>query len=153
MENVAAQPEIVVKNNPQIMAAQSINFGDKQPGNAAAYYSRAFDLLKYPESKKLNKEISEIMQNGWLHENPEIKKVLEENELSIQEFQKGIEIGDCDFDYGKEPKYLFEKDFSAPAAWSLLKAISIKRKLKNDYVRKLARIWTDTRHIVLLPRK
>jgi hypothetical protein len=135
-QNVASQHEIVENNSPQIVAVQSINFGDKQPGNAAAYYSRAFDLLKYPESKKLNKKISEIMQNGWLHENPEIKKVLEENELSIQEFQKGIEIGDCDFDFGKEPKYLFEKEFPAPAAWKLFSIILLKGRYhegQNDY--------------------
>jgi hypothetical protein len=135
-QNVASQHEIVENNSPQIIAVQSINFGDKQPGNAAAYYSRAFDLLKYPESKKLNKKISEIMQNGWLHENPEIKKVLEENELSIQEFQKGIAIGDCDFDFGKEPKYLFEKDFPAPTAWRLFSIILLKGRFherQNDF--------------------
>lgn len=125
-ESVSAQRAIGGNNSPQIIAVRPINFGDRQPGNAAAYYSKAFDLLKYPESKKLDKEISEIMQNGWLHENLEIKKLLEENESSIQEFQKGSAIGDCDFDFGKPPKYLFEKDFPAPTAWKLFSIILLK---------------------------
>jgi hypothetical protein len=94
-------------------AVRPISFSAKQPENAAAHYFKAFDLLKYPESTNLDKEISERMENGWLHENMEIKKLLEENKLSIQEFQKGTAIGDCDFDFGKKPKFLFEKKFPA----------------------------------------
>lgn len=117
-------------------AVRPIVFNSRQPGNAAAHYSKAFDLLKYPESKKLDREISEIMENGWLHENMEIKKLLEENKLSIQEFQKGIAIGDCDFDFGKEPKYLFEKKFPALEAWKLFSIILLKGRYherQNDF--------------------
>jgi hypothetical protein len=74
-ESVSAPRAIFQNNSSQIIAARPINFGDRQPGNAAAHYSKAFDLLKYLESKKLNKEIYEVMQNGWLHEYTEIKKI------------------------------------------------------------------------------
>lgn len=133
---VSAQRSIVGNNILQIIAVRLTNFDDRQHQNAAAYYSKAFDLLKYPESKKLDKEISEIMQNGWLHENLEVKKLLEENELSMREFQKAIAIGDCDFDFGKEPQYLFEKDFPASTAWKLFSIIILKGRYherQNDF--------------------
>ena len=113
-----------------------ISFSARQPGNAAAHYFKAFDLLKYPESKKLGEEISDIMENGWLHENTEIEKVLEENKLSIQEFKKGTAIEDCDFDSDKEPKYLFQKQFPAPASWRLFSIIIVKGRYhekQNDF--------------------
>ncbi|MFA5116654.1 MAG: hypothetical protein WC486_05160, partial [Candidatus Omnitrophota bacterium] len=33
--------------------------------NAAWYYTQAFGLLKYPDSKDLNSRISRVIQKGW----------------------------------------------------------------------------------------
>ena len=66
------------------------------------------------------------MENGWLHDSIEIKKVLQENESSIRQYQKGIALTNCDFDFDKAPKYLFEKDFPAAAAWKLFSMIMLK---------------------------
>jgi hypothetical protein len=135
-ESISAHPVMVASNSPLNMPVQSIDFGSRQPGNAAKHYSKAFDLLNYPESKTLDKKISEIMENGWLHDSIEIIKVLQENELSIRQYQKGIAFINCDFDFGKAPKYLFEKDFPAPAAWKLFSIIVLKGRYhesQNEY--------------------
>lgn len=135
-EIVAAERTIVKNNHFKNLPLQPIDFSDRQPRNAATYYLKAFDLLKYPEPKTLDKEIREIMQNGWLRENIEIKRLLKKNELSIQEFQKGIAISNCDFDFSRKQKYLFEKNFPGAAAWKLFSIILLKGRYhesQNDF--------------------
>ncbi|MGD8521680.1 MAG: hypothetical protein PVF56_11100 [Desulfobacterales bacterium] len=135
-ESMSAQRLMVASKSPPNIPVQSIDFGGRQPGNAATHYLKAFELLKYPESKTMGKEISEIIENGWLQDSIEIKKLLQENELSIRQYQKGIAFINCDFDFGKAPKYLFEKEFPAPAAWKLFSIIMLKGRYherQNDY--------------------
>ena len=52
-EIVEAERAIVRNNHSKNLPVQPINFSDQQPRNAAASYLKAFDLLKYPESKTL----------------------------------------------------------------------------------------------------
>jgi len=89
-ESISTQRVMVASKSPPNIAVESTDFGGRQPGNAATNYLKAFELLKYPESKTMDKKISEIIENGWLQDNIEIKKLLQENELSIRQYQKGI---------------------------------------------------------------
>jgi hypothetical protein len=83
---------------------------DVQTKNAAVYYSKAFDLLKYPASAELKNKIQEIVKNGWKEEDKELEKVLTENKPCFDEFKKGLRLEKCDFTFGKEYKHIFEKE-------------------------------------------
>ena len=58
-----------------------------QEDNAAVYYLKAFDLLKYPETKEFADKVKEIINNGWRDEK-ELEKVLIEKEESIPDSRK-----------------------------------------------------------------
>ena len=59
-EIVEAERAIVRNNHSKNLPVQPINFSDQQPRNAAASYLKAFDLLKYPESKTLGGGIGDV---------------------------------------------------------------------------------------------
>jgi predicted house-cleaning noncanonical NTP pyrophosphatase (MazG superfamily) len=99
-------------NNPTSVSVRASD-------NAAVYYNKAFDLLKYPDSQKLDNEINEIIKDGWQHEHPEVIHLLRENNISLEAFRKGTELAHCDFESGHKGKYLFEKNIPAANAWRL----------------------------------
>ena len=77
--------------------------------NAAFYYIRAQNLLRYPGSKDLQDRLKLIIKNGWQSNNEDLKNVLKENEPCIGEFKKGVLLKNCDFDLGEKYKYLIDK--------------------------------------------
>lgn len=79
--------------------------------NAAVYYQKAMDLLKYPESTEVQNKLQGIINGGWKGEDKEIENILEENEPSLNEFQRGVLLKKCDFDFGKNYKYLALKQY------------------------------------------
>jgi len=90
--------------------AQEENIKNSNEDNAAIYYSKAFDLLKYPfpAEPDFNK-LKEIIERGWQEESKEAEKILEENEPCLSELKKGLLLKKCDFAFGEEYKYLTVK--------------------------------------------
>ncbi|MDD4907828.1 MAG: hypothetical protein PHJ00_02065 [Candidatus Omnitrophica bacterium] len=78
--------------------------------NAAWYYTQAFGLLKYPDSKDLNSRISRVIQKGWPDQDKELELVLKDNEPAFREFKKARRLKKCDFDFGRKYKYLIQKE-------------------------------------------
>ena len=78
--------------------------------NAAVYYSRAIDLLKYPDSQQIQDELKGIIQYGWQAENREIENILRQNEPCLKEVHRGLLLEKCDFDFGKKYKYQVERE-------------------------------------------
>jgi hypothetical protein len=91
--------------------AQEENINDNiKIKNAAVYYSRAFDLLKYPESQRIKNKLQQIVKNGWKEGNKELVEILEQNELCFNEVKKGLKLEKCDFTFAKEYDSLAEKE-------------------------------------------
>jgi hypothetical protein len=78
--------------------------------NAAVYYSRAIDLLKYPDSQQIQDELEGIIQHGWQAEHKEPANILRQNEPCLNEVQIGSLFEKCDFDFGKEYRYQVERE-------------------------------------------
>lgn len=95
--------------------------------NAARYYSKAFDLLRYPESEPLKSQLQEVIRNGWQREYEELEKVLSENEACFAEFGKALTFEKCDFNF--EPPLLEIKNLSNLL---LLEARYYEREAKSD---------------------
>lgn len=78
--------------------------------NSAVYYSKAMDLLNFPNiASPLFKKINETVQRGWLTEDKDLEAILKQNELVLDEVDKGVLLKRCDFDFGKGYKYLITK--------------------------------------------
>lgn len=69
------------------------------------------ELLKFPEvNSELFKRIATVAEEtGWQGEDKELEEILQQNEQSLAEFKKGLPFEKCDFTFGKEYKYPFEK--------------------------------------------
>ena len=63
-------------------------------GNAAVYYQKAFDLLKYPDSKKLDNEINEIIKDGFIKKRSGAVKIIEAQEEEAKSIPKMTGRGD-----------------------------------------------------------
>lgn len=77
--------------------------------NAAVFYSKAFALLQYPASQGLKDAIQATIKNGWQGENQELERILDQNETALREFQKARPVKRCDFQFGKETKYVIDR--------------------------------------------
>lgn len=108
---------------------------DRKSNNAAFYYSRAFELLKFPESGELKSEVYAIVQNGWRQEHREAEKLLQENAVCLLEFKKGTELTHCDFDFGRKIPYLAEKDYPSPIAYTLFTVIELQTRYHEKHER------------------
>lgn len=95
---------------PAILGAQQRVHANTGVENAAVYYSRAIDLLKYPDSQEIQDTLKGIIQHGWQEENREIVNILRQNERCLTEVQRGLLLETCDFDFGKKYKYQVERE-------------------------------------------
>ena len=95
---------------PAIPSVQQRAHANTGVENAAVYYSRAIDLLKYPDSQEIQDELKGIIQHGWQAENREIENILRQNERCLTEVQRGLLLDTCDFDFGKKYKYQVERE-------------------------------------------
>jgi hypothetical protein len=95
---------------PAIPSAQQRVHANTGVENAAVYYSRAIDLLKYPNSQEIQDTLKGIIQHGWQAENREIENILRQNERCLTEVQRGLLLETCDFDFGKKYKYQVERE-------------------------------------------
>jgi len=95
---------------PAILNAQERVHANTGVENAAVYYSRAIDLLKYPDSQEIQDKLKGIIQHGWQAENREIVNILRQNERCLTEVQRGLLLETCDFDFGKKYKYQVERE-------------------------------------------
>ena len=127
---LAISPTCLCSKEPKIgdELNQPISISGRKSDNAAFYYSKAFELLKFPESGDLKKDIYAIVENGWLHEYREVKRLLQENASCLQEFIKGTELVHCDFDFGHKPQYLIEKDYPLPTAYTLFTMVELQAR-------------------------
>ena len=123
--------EATLDEDPNQLQYQS----DHKSKNAAFYYSRAFELLRFPESGELKKEVYAIVENGWRQDHREAEKLLQENALCLLEFKKGTELAHCDFDFGREYKYLAEKEYPPPSAYSLFIMIELQARYHEKQAR------------------
>ncbi len=87
--------------------------------NAAIYYSKAMELLKYPVDEKLKQKIENVVKNGWDQKDEALKDVIEDNKLCLETIEKAKELTDCDFAYKKPYKYLLEKELPPLELWDL----------------------------------
>lgn len=96
---------------PAYLFAQGENIKNSNKDNAAIYYSKAFDLLKYPfpSEKETYNKLEEIIKKGWQGENKDVEEILKQNEPCLKELKKGLLLKKCDFAFGKEYKYLIVK--------------------------------------------
>jgi hypothetical protein len=94
---------------PAIPGAQQRAHANTGIENAAVYYSRALDLLKYPDSQEIRDTLKGIIQHGWQAENREIEDILRHNERCLTEVRRGLLLDRCDFDFGKKYKYQVER--------------------------------------------
>ena len=86
------------------LLAQEETINNLEAKNAATHYLKTFELLKYPESKKINALIQSVIRNGWQKDDGTLEKILAKNELSFNEFKKALLIKECDFTFGKKYK-------------------------------------------------
>ena len=96
--------------SPTGLFAQEIAVDNTETENAARYYSKAFDLLRYPESEAIASQLRGVIKNGWQKEHEELEKVLAENEACFTEFKNGLTFEKCDFNFGKKYKYLAQRE-------------------------------------------
>lgn len=90
--------------------AQQENINNTEIENAAVYYLKAIELLKYPDSQEIKNKLQITIKNGWQEENKELENILYQNEVCLNEFKKGLLLKRCDFDFGKKYKYLATKE-------------------------------------------
>ncbi len=95
--------------SPAIPSAQQTARDNPGVENAVVYYSRAIDLLKYPDSQEIQNKLKGIIQHGWQAENREMENILRQNEGCLTEVQRGLLLDKCDFDFGKRYKYQVER--------------------------------------------
>lgn len=88
--------------------AQQENINKAETDNAAIYYTKAFELMKYPEAKEVRNKIRQIIENGW-QADPEIQGFITDNETSFANFYKGLILPKCDFTFGEKYRYLIQK--------------------------------------------
>ena len=69
--------------------------------NAAIYYGRALRQLRYPASREQVDLVARIIREGWPQEQPELVELLQQHEAVRQEFDKGIRLTRCDFQFGR----------------------------------------------------
>jgi len=94
--------------------------------NAAIHYSRAFELLDYPGSSEFKRTVRTIIKEGWIEDYIGMAEVLKENEPSFREFEKGLALDHCDFDFGQEYTYLVEKTFPTDSLRQLSELVLLK---------------------------
>lgn len=126
---------------PNRLFAQQETVNNAKEENAAVYYLKALDLIKYPESKEVASKISGIIKDGWQKDDKELEAVLTENESSFAEFNKGFVLQKCDFDFGKTYKYFHQKKFpSSSFQIDKIKNLSKLLVLKGRYYEKQGNI-------------
>lgn len=103
--------------------------------NAAIFYKKAVDLLKYPlpREKEITKKIGETIKNGWKGENKELMELLAQNKSSLKEFKKGLLIQKCDFNFGKKYKFYMNEP---PRSYSQIRNLSNLVLLLGRYYEK-----------------
>ncbi|MEK6715620.1 MAG: hypothetical protein AABY43_06210 [Candidatus Omnitrophota bacterium] len=97
---------------PISLFAQQEAASDPQEGNAAVYYTKAMELLKFPDPAQrpeIFKRIAEIMEKGWQEEDKDVEEILQQSEPSLKEFSNGILLKQCDFTFGKKYEYLIDE--------------------------------------------
>lgn len=95
---------------PSNSLAQKETIDNVETENAATHYLKAFESLKYPESKRIDALMQSIIRNGWQKDDEILERILAKNELSFIEFEKALLIEKCDFTFGKKYKYLIDKE-------------------------------------------
>lgn len=71
--------------------------------NAAIFYRKAGSMLtKLPGV--FHEKAAEIINNGWIGKNEELKEILKKNQGAINEFKKATKLTNCDFTFGKSIK-------------------------------------------------
>ena len=95
---------------PAIPSAQQRAHANTGVENAALYYSRAIDLLKYPDSVEIQDKLEGIIQHGWQAEHKELANILRQNKPCLNEVQIWSLFERCDFDFGKKYKYQVERE-------------------------------------------
>ncbi len=100
--------------------------------NAAVYYTKAVDQLKYPpyqERKEITHKIKNILKKGWKSKNSELRNILVQNRDSIQLFKRGFLLEKCDFNFGKKIKYIIHrKPLPLTKLWYLTKLCLLEGK-------------------------
>ncbi len=104
---LAHSNKAIKKSEPITRQKQDRDLSD----NAAIHYSKAFDLLYYPGSNEFKRTVRTIIRKGWDGDYIGMAEVLKDNNPSFREFQKGIALGHCDFDFGQQYNYLAHKAF------------------------------------------
>jgi hypothetical protein len=87
-----------------------LTLAEEQRDNAATYYNKAFELCTYSYQHPLNTKVTDIIKNGWKVEDKELEELLKQNALAFTEFKRGLRLEKCDFTFGKEYKYLINRD-------------------------------------------
>ena len=95
--------------SPSDLFAQQENTNNSETENAAVYYSKAFDLLEYPQSDAVKAQLKEAVTHGWQKEYEELENILTENGPCFEELEKGLKTEKCDFNLGGESKYIIDK--------------------------------------------
>ena len=78
--------------------------------NAAVYYLKALDQLKYPSDEDSNQRLQDIIDLGWDLESDENESVLHDNKRCLDSIHKANNLTRCDFSYKKPYKYLIDKE-------------------------------------------
>lgn len=68
--------------------------------NAATFYIKAGSMLtKLPGV--FHEKATDIINNGWIGKNEELKEILKKNQGAINEFKKATKLTNCDFTFGR----------------------------------------------------
>lgn len=73
------------------------SFCNTQDDNAAPYYIKACELIKYPSYGYKDNPIDDIIKNGYRSKNSQIEDLLKNNEPAFKELEKGVTKPKCDF--------------------------------------------------------
>lgn len=81
--------------------------------NATHFYVKAFSLLVWPSPdlyRDFDRKAKDIIDNGWEGVDKDLENVLAKNQAAIDEFEKAVKLKKCDLTFGKEYKYLVDKE-------------------------------------------
>lgn len=73
------------------------SFCNTQDDNAAPYYIKAYELIKYPKETAAQETIDDIIKNAYRSKNSQIEEILKNNEPAFKELEKGTSKPRCDF--------------------------------------------------------
>lgn len=76
--------------------------------NAATVYKEAYSMLnnlpKDFTSMEHTQELIKIINDGWKNDNKELKEILINNQIALNEFKEATKLQNCDFSFGKQIK-------------------------------------------------